>query len=427
MKPGRKYGKIKNEAFFALLGPGISPAFPRKPAALPALEMECIKLEPTKRIYENESFCFEFTGHVLDCQPDKKGWLVVLDRTAFFPEGGGQPADTGLLGQAHVLDVHIRENVIYHLTDAPLTPGQEVKGQVDSARRIDHMEQHTGEHILSGILHSLYGVENVGFGISADNVRLDANLELSAEQLAAAEEAANAAIRADSPVQVLYPTDQELAAMTYRSKKELEGQVRIVAIPGSDVCACCGTHLARTGQVGIIKILSAEKYKGGTRLSLACGGRAWKVLTHDHDQVSQISALLSAKPDQVAQAVQRQGEELAAQKQRCALAETHWFESLAGQVKPGEKQVMLAENLSPDSLRRLCLALSEKTDAPCAVFSPGGSGLAYALAWAGQDVRPLGKALNEALSGRGGGKPVLVQGSIAETDFEKVRAFFETL
>ncbi|MBQ5754820.1 MAG: alanyl-tRNA editing protein, partial [Oscillospiraceae bacterium] len=254
-----------------------------------------------------------------------------------------------------------------------------------------------------------------------------ASIELTPQQLAAAETAANDAVRADAPIQVLYPTDEELASITYRSKKELEGQVRIVVIPGADTCACCGTHVERTGQVGIVKIVSFEKFKGGTRLYLACGARAWKLLAHEHDQVVAISGLLSAKPAAVAEAVERITAELAAQKQRCALAETHWFQALAAAAKPEEDQIMLVEGLNPDSLRRLCLALSEKTTGLCAVFSPGGSGLAYALAQAGQDVRPAGKALNEALNGRGGGKPVLVQGSIAETDFEKVQAFFAGL
>ena len=388
--------------------------------------MECIILEPTERIYEHDSYLFTFTGKVLDCQPaKKKGFEVVLDRTAFFPEGGGQPADFGTLGGVKVTDCHIRENVIYHHTEEPLTVGDEVEGVIDQARRIDHMEQHTGEHILSGLLHSMYGVENVGFGISADNVRLDCSIELTAEQLAAAEKAANEAVRRDVPVQVLYPTDEELEKITYRSKKELEGQVRIVTIPGADTCACCGTHVATSGQVGVIKILTSEKYKGGTRLSIACGARAWDVIAHEHDEILAISGLLSAKPVAVDEAVARMKDELEKQKQRCAAAETHWFEALASAVVPGERQILLMDGLSSDSLRRLCLALGEKTDALCAVFAPGGSGLAYAMAQTGEDIRPLGKAMNAALNGRGGGKPVLVQGSIAETDFEKVQAFFQ--
>ena len=137
------------------------------------------------------------------------------------------------------------------------------------------MQQHTGEHILSGILHSMFGAENVGFHIGSDAVRMDTNIPISAEGLKAAETAANSIIWENVPVSITYPTREELAALVYRSKKEIEGQVRIVTIPGADVCACCGTHTAFTGAVGQIKILAAETYKGGVRLSIVCGGR-WK-------------------------------------------------------------------------------------------------------------------------------------------------------
>ena len=225
-------------------------------------------MQPTEKLYEADAFTRRFTAAVLACEPVPGGWRAALDRTAFYPEGGGQPCDTGTLGGAAVTGVHASGGVIWHTLDAPLPVGGRVEGELDWARRRDHMEQHTGEHILSGTLHRLFGAENVGFHIGQPAVRMDMNRPLNSAQLAEAEAAANAAVRADAPVRAWYPEPGELAGLAYRSKKELDGPVRLVDAGGADLCACCGTHLGRTGQVGLIKILSAQHYKGGTRLAV---------------------------------------------------------------------------------------------------------------------------------------------------------------
>lgn len=224
-------------------------------------------LQPTEKLYEQDAFLRRFTARVLACEPADKSWCVALDHTAFYPEGGGQPADTGTLGGARVADTRVKAGVIWHRTDAPLPVGQTVTGEIDWEPRLDHMEQHTGEHILSGTLHRLFGAENVGFHIGDPAVRMDTDIPLTPDQLARAEAQANAAVRADAPVRCWYPAPDELAALTYRSKKEIDGPVRLTDAGGADLCACCGTHLRTTGQVGLIKILSAQHYKG------ACGWR----------------------------------------------------------------------------------------------------------------------------------------------------------
>ena len=228
----------------------------------------------TDKLYETDSYAQTFTATVTACTPVAGGFAVVLDRTAFFPEGGGQPFDTGRLGNARVLAVHTDGEIITHTTDAPLPVGAAVEGVLDWDRRLDAMQQHTGEHILSGTLHRLYGAENVGFHIGTPYVRMDTSIPLTAEQLAEAEAQANAAVRADTPVRCYVPDPDTLAHTEYRSKKELEGPVRLVEA-GGDRCACCGTHLARTGEVGLIKIISAQHYKSGMRLAVACGQRAY--------------------------------------------------------------------------------------------------------------------------------------------------------
>lgn len=228
----------------------------------------------TAKLYETDPYVQTFTATVLVCTPAGEQFAVQLDRTAFYPEGGGQPCDTGALGTALVTDVQEHGGVITHTVSAALPVGQTVEGRIDWARRRDHMEQHTGEHILSGTLHRLFGAENVGFHIGSPAVRMDMSVPLTAGQLAEAEAQANAVIRADAPVRCWYPAPEDLAKLTYRSKKEIDGAVRLVDAGGADLCACCGTHVSTTGQVGAIKILSAQSYKGGTRLAVVCGERA---------------------------------------------------------------------------------------------------------------------------------------------------------
>ena len=253
-------------------------------------------MPPSAKLYETDAAPLAFTATVLACEPAGQGWRAALDETAFYPEGGGQPADTGFLGGAAVQDVQIADGVIWHSLNAPLAAGARVEGAVDAARRRDACEQHTGEHILSGTLHRLFGAQNVGFHIGSPSVRMDMDLPLSAAQLAEAEREANAAVRADRPVRAWYPGPEELAALPYRSKKALEGPVRLVDAGGADLCACCGTHLASTGQVGLIKILSAQHYKGGTRLAVACGGRAQAAVAEAWADAEACGALLSAVP-----------------------------------------------------------------------------------------------------------------------------------
>lgn len=390
-------------------------------------------MQETLRLYQQNSFCSRFTARVLSCRQGKSGWLAVLDRTAFFPEGGGQPCDLGILtgvqGQANVLDVQEINNEVVHTLDMPLTVGETVTGCLDWARRRDAMEQHSGEHILSGLLHRLYGADNVGFHIGPDQVRMDMSVELSAAQLAAAEARANEIIRENVPVHTTVPTPEELAHMTYRSKKELQNPVRIVEIPGADVCACCGTHVAFTGQVGMVKILSHQNYKGGTRLSIACGGRAFAALAAEHEQLTAASQQLSAKPLETAAAISRLLEENQTLKLARAEAENRWFSALAQSAQKERLFCTIAEGLSGDSLRRLALTCSRQTNAPAAAFSPKPEGgFFYALTPApGGDIRPLAAALNKAFAGRGGGKPALCQGSIARGTAPQIRTFLEEL
>lgn len=382
-------------------------------------------MEHTEKLFYAQPPLLEFTARVLACEQDKDGWQVVLDRTAFYPEGGGQPADQGLLGGARVLDVHEKEGLIRHRTDAPLAPGSEVEGKVDAARRLDLTQQHSGEHILSGILHSMFGAENVGFHIGADYLLMDLSVPVDAEGLARAEEAANRIVWQDVPTQAVWYEKEQLAGLVYRSKKELEGPVRLVTMPGADCCACCGTHVQRTGQVGQIKIIDHIRYKSGTRLQVVCGGRALARHRLVDDQCRRAGAALSAPVEGLAAAVERQKEELEAAKFRLTGLENQLFALwAAGETEPNP--LLCRPGLGPDGLRRLTAALSDgRPGVCCAVSERTGGGLNYAIACTrpGADLRPLCKELNAALDGRGGGKPGFVQGSLA-ADMDALRAFW---
>lgn len=385
-------------------------------------------MQPTQKQYEADVFARRLETRIAAVQSAPQGARVALESTIFYPEGGGQPADRGTLRLpdgtvAAVADVHETDGVIWHTVDAlpaAAVPGAAVCCALDWARRFDHMQQHTGEHILSGTLHRLYGAENVGFHIGETIVRMDTSVPLSAEQLRRAEDEANAVIWEDLPVGICWPTPAELASMVYRSKKEILGPVRIVTIPGTDVCACCGTHTARTGQVGMVKILASEHYKGGERLSVVCGRRALAEAEAMRARQADIGALLSAKSDQTAAAVHRlYGEYTALRFSHFGMA-ARMFAALAAQVRPGETAVEILPDLSPDELHRLAEALSARTGALCAALTPNGAGTGYCLAQAGGDVLALTKALNAAFAGRGGGKPGICQGSCAAGTPEQV-------
>ena len=378
----------------------------------------------TEKLYYQDPYLTAFTARVLTCEPSKTGYLVTLDRTAFYPEGGGQPADHGTLGGVAVTDVHEKDGVIFHTCGAPVEIGTEVEGAIDWPRRFDHMQQHSGEHILSGLLCALYDCNNVGFHLGADTVTIDYDRELTWEQVLEAEKQANETIWKNTPAEITFPTPEALASLDYRSKKELTGKVRIVAFPGADCCACCGTHVARAGEVGLIKVLSCQKFREGVRLEILCGQRAYRYLSQVYEQDHAVAQLLSVKPRDTLAAVERQSAELAAAKQRMTELEDRLF-SLRAQALAGRGDVLLVEPpMRPDGARKLADAVARSAGGLAAVFAGEGTSHVYALVHAGgDDISPLVKRLNSALSGRGGGRNGFAQGSV-QADAAAIQDFF---
>ena len=378
----------------------------------------------TEKLYYQDPFMQEFTATVLACEEAKNSFKVVLDRTAFYPEGGGQPADHGALGGAAVTDVHEKDGVIFHTCDQAVEIGETVTGRIDWARRFDHMQQHSGEHIISGILCTDYHCDNVGFHLGADVVTIDYNADISWEQALDAERKANEVIWADPEVEIAYPYPEELAFIDYRSKKELTGKVRIVTFPEADCCACCGTHVLRAGQVGLIKVLSCQKFREGVRLEIVCGKRALDYLGRTYDQAKAIGQQLSVKPQDTLAAVERLEAELSAAKVRMAQLEETVFEAMARDNEGRGDVVLFQPSMKSDSVRKLADAVAKRCGGLAAVFAGEDGQYAYALVRAdGADITPLVKDLNKALNGRGGGRGGFAQGSV-QTDRAAIEAFF---
>ena len=379
----------------------------------------------TVKLYYKDPFLTEFTARVLTCEPDRDTWRVVLDQTAFYPEGGGQPADQGTLNAVPVTDVHEKDGRVVHTCAAPVEAGTVVTGLLDWNRRFDHMQQHSGEHIISGILCRLYHCDNVGFHLGAESVTIDYNAEISWEQALEAERLANEAVWADRETEIFYPSPEELAALEYRSKKELTGQVRIVEFPEADRCACCGTHVERAGQAGLVKVISCQKFREGVRMEILCGGRALRYLSGVYDQAQAVGQRLSVKPLETARAVERLEEELSAAKIRIAELEQTAFAAIAGEQKGRGDVVLFQSPMRPDSLRRLADALGKACGGLGAVFSGEGEAWSYALVRAdGADISSLVKNLNQTLRGRGGGRSGFAQGSVRASRGE-IEEFFQ--
>ena len=380
--------------------------------------------ETTERLFDQDSYLKEFQATVLDCEKEEESWRVVLDRTAFFPEGGGQSGDCGVLGTIEVTGTIEKDGIIYHLVKEPLQVGQAVEGKIDFSTRFDKMQQHTGEHIVSGIVSSLYGYHNVGFHLGDEVTTFDFDGELSKEQVLDLENRVNEVVFANVPVVVTYPEHEKLSTLEYRSKIEIEGQVRLVTIEGIDVCACCAPHVKRTGEVGIVKIISCERHRGGCRLTILCGRRALKEYQRKQEISGRISAALSAKPEKLDEAVERLLEQNQQLREQLNQVQTRYIqEKLQGITKESACVCIFEENLDSIAVRNFVNAAMEKCDGICGAFLGNDEkGYHYILGSRSQDVREAARELNESFNGKGGGKPQMVQGSLRgkETEIRKV-------
>ena len=378
----------------------------------------------TKKLYYVNSHLSQFFGRVLCCQPCDRGFEVILDQTAFYPEGGGQAADTGTLGAVRVLDVRERDGAIVHLCDGPVTVGQTLEGTIDYNLRFDRMQQHSGEHIVSGLINRRWGFHNTGFHMGTESTTIDFDGVIPAEALPELEHLANEAVWQDLEVRCSVPAPEVLPTIPYRSKRALPWPVRIVEIPGYDICACCGTHVARTGEIGIIKLLSVIPFRGGVRMEMACGSRALDILNRAYDQNRQVSQAFSAQWQETGEAARKMNDLLSQYKFRITALERQIFAATAAGYAGAGDVVHFEDGLDNVAVRELADAIAQVCGGTAAVFSGSDdAGYAFCLVSRTDDLRPLGKDLTRSLNGRGGGKPDCQQGRL-QSPREAIAAFF---
>ena len=378
----------------------------------------------TRKLYYEDCHLAAFSARVLSCESTDRGFEIILDATAFYPEGGGQACDLGTLGGRNVLDVQERGEEILHLCDGALEVGAQVTGEIHWARRFDLMQQHTGEHIVSGIIHRRYGYHNKGFHMGSDVITIDFDGVIPAEDIPAIEAEANEALWKNLPVRCWYPSPEELPQVGYRTKRALPWPVRIVEIPGYDTCACCGTHTAFTGEVGLIKLFTAMGFRGGTRMEMSCGGRALRLLNQAYEQNKQVSQAFSAHWTETGEAARLRNTWLEQEKYRFTqLQKKILLDTAESYVNCGDV-LHFADGLDPVLVRELADAIAERCGGRAAVFSGAdGEGYNFCLVTREGDLRPFGKAMTAALNGRGGGKPNFQQGRVA-ANREEIENFF---
>lgn len=378
----------------------------------------------TRKLYYEDSHTRTFSAKVLSCEKTEKGYAVILDATAFYPEGGGQAADTGTLGNAKVLDTREQGAQVVHTCDGPLNPGESVEGHIDYDARFLRMQQHSGEHIVSGIINRRWGYHNVGFHMGAESTTIDFDGIVPQEALPELEAECNAAVWANIPLRIWTPSPEELPKVNYRTKRALPWPVRIVEVPGYDTCACCGTHVSATGEIGIIKLFSAVNFRNGTRMEMACGKLAYNILNAAYEQNKLVSQAFSAKPMETGAAAQRMNEALAREKYRVVGLERQVFAGIAKGYAGQGNVLHFTEDLDGNGLRELTDRIAEKCGGRAAVFCGNDQeGYAYCLAAREGDLRAFGKEMTAALNGRGGGKPNFQQGRVSANRVT-IEAFF---
>ncbi len=380
----------------------------------------------TKKLYYENSYLTEFEAEVVRCEAYKDGFAVVLDQTAFYPEGGGQPTDEGFLNNVKVSYVFIEEEVIYHMVDQPFEVGSKIIGKINFERRFDFMQQHSGEHIVSGIIHTRYGYNNVGFHLSDEYMTADLDGELTEEQIKEVERLANEAVFRNIPIRAELFEQEAVKNRDYRSKIEIIGKVRLVEIGEYDVCACCGTHVERSGEIGVIKCISQERHRGGMRLTLLCGKRALKDYEHRLMITKEVGAMLSTKTEKIVEVFSKQQEELGSLKQKLASVTNDLLSFRAQDYIQKGQNFIYEDNLTVDEIRKLCVLLTELSDKVFLVTTTEGNSIKYALGSSTQDVRPISKMLNTTFSGRGGGRAELCQGNLTG-DIEQIKEYISQI
>ena len=382
-------------------------------------------MEEMCELFYRDPYIRSFSATVVSCIEHKGAWLTVLDDTAFYPEGGGQEADHGTINGIEVFDVHRKDGKIVHYMKEPVEAGMDVECRIDWDRRFDHMQNHTGEHIVSGLIHKEFGYDNVGFHMGKEIIQIDFNGPLTWDDLMGIELKANQIVMNDVPLHIWCPDKEELDQIDFRSKKELNGTVRLVEVAEADLCACCGTHVASTGEIGLIKILSVAKYKNGVRVEMVSGNRALNLMRKVYNNNRAISASLSAEMLKTAEAVEKTKQESQRKDQLIGSLQSQLLEYRLASFET-DQDFLLDEEENMDRVAMIHMAgrmLDEKRAEVAAVLSKQMDGYAYFICSKTVNLAALSKQLNTQLNGRGGGRPDNIQGFF-QSDIQTIREVF---
>lgn len=379
----------------------------------------------TIKLYDTDSYATSFEAEVVSCEKCDKGYEIILDKTLFFPEEGGQCCDKGTINGALVSDVQLKGDTICHYSDTCFEKGTHIKGEIDFKLRFRNMQNHTGEHIICGIAHKLYGYENVGFHLGEDYVTMDLSGPLSKEQIDEIEILANEAVYKNAVVTAYYPSEEELENMFYRSKSDIKGSIRIVNIEGFDVCACCAPHVARTGEVGIIKIIDSFPHRGGVRLTILCGYDALRDYIHKFNETLAISNVLSVKQNEVADGVKKFMDDMGKLRHELGEKSKAMASMYVDSMEESDGNICIFDSgLDRDAMRTVANGGMKKAKGMIAVFSGNDeAGYNYIIGSENINLREISKEMNTALNGRGGGSETMIQGSLNASK-EKIENWF---
>lgn len=381
----------------------------------------------TQRLFDEDSYIALFYATVLKCEKCGNGYCITLDKTAFFPTGGGQSCDTGKIGDAEICDVFEKDGVIFHIADRELEVGKEYDCGIDWEKRFRKMQNHTGEHILSGLAHTHFGCTNVGFHLGSDAVTIDFDKKLSAEDIDFLEERANKAVFNNWAVNAYYPEPSELEKMNYRSKLDLTENVRIVDIFGVDLCACCAPHVKRTGAVGMIKIVDFQNYKGGVRLFIACGSDALDDYRVKQKTVQNISVMLSSKQNAIDLSVKRLFDENSALKAELAKQKKMLVDTVANSIADENNNLcVFVSGFDANMMRALANDTVKKCSGVFGVFCKSENGYSFLMASQSVNLAQIKERINTELAAKCGGQSTMLQGRCT-TEKERIYAFFDSL
>ena len=376
----------------------------------------------TVKLYEKDAYISRFEAVVLSCEKDKNGYKSVLSQTAFFPEGGGQPSDKGNLSGEIVLDVQIQNDEIFHFTASPLKVGDKVSGEIDFLRRFNFMQNHTAEHIVSGIIHKKFGFDNIGFHLNESEVTFDFNGFFTEEELDEIEFEANRRVWRNLDVKAYYPTTEELKDIQYRAKAGIVGEIRLVEIEDTDICACCAPHVKSTGEIGMIKFLSTEKQHGGTRIFMKCGGFALSDYRDKTTDVKAICEMLSTKPESVKKSVFALAERLENEKQAAKAAKEQLFEQKI-KLFDKSKPAICINSADIKDLQYLADGLHKAHGGVRTAISGKEQSTAFVMCGAAEQIESEFQKLKSQFTVKGGGRDKIRQGSI-DAPLSNVKEYF---